>query len=61
MGELIDGLTLAKIRRRDPGALGYGRWHLRNASGALILGDEATGATLDEVEAYLGTAGDGAA
>jgi hypothetical protein len=47
------GLTLAKIRRRDPLAIGHGRWLLRGPAGALLIGDETAGATLDEVERYL--------
>jgi len=47
------GMTLVKIRRRDPRALGYGRWLLTGPDGALLIGDERTGASLDEVERYL--------
>lgn len=47
------GLRLAKLRRRDPRALGYGRWYLRNAEGRLLAGDEQTGASLAEVERCL--------
>jgi hypothetical protein len=47
------GLRLAKIRRRDPCALGYGRWLLTSRDGTLLIGDERTGATLEQVKAYL--------
>jgi hypothetical protein len=48
------GLALSKIRRRDPAALGYGRWVLATPRGRVLLGDAHTGAALDEVETYLG-------
>jgi hypothetical protein len=49
------GLTLEKSRKRDPLALGYGKWWLWTAKrGKVVLGGKRTeGATLDEVEAYL--------
>jgi hypothetical protein len=47
------GLTLTKIRRRDPRALGFGRWRLRDQGGRQLAGDEATGASLEEAELYL--------
>ena len=53
------GLTLAKIQRRDRRALGWNRWKLRGRDGVLLLGDEDTGADLAEVEAYLRGEADG--
>jgi hypothetical protein len=47
------GHTLSKIRRIDPQAIGYGRWHLRGRDGNVLIGDETARASLDEVERYL--------
>jgi hypothetical protein len=49
------GLQLEKSRRRDPRAIDFGRYWLRNGD-AIVCGDSRTGATLDEVEQYLNRA-----
>ncbi|RZU16412.1 hypothetical protein EV645_3977 [Kribbella rubisoli] len=46
------GLQLEKSRRRDPRAIDYGRYWLRQDD-EIVYGDSRTGATLDEVEQYL--------
>jgi hypothetical protein len=51
------GLTLNKIQRRDPAALGWNRWLLTDPEGALLIshvmrGIE-TGASIDQVEDFL--------
>jgi hypothetical protein len=48
------GLTLSKIRRRDRMAQGYGRFRLMDRNGTLLVGDDATGASLGEIELRLG-------
>lgn len=53
------GLRLARSRRRDPLALGFGLYRLVDAAtDAVVMGDGPGGfaATLDEVEAFLGRA-----
>lgn len=51
------GLALTKSRRRDPKALGFGRWMLVDAeTGHAVFGESKRGnhdATLEEIEAYL--------
>jgi hypothetical protein len=47
------GLVLRKTRRRDPRALDYGRYWLRDAvTGDAIAGDK-NGLRLEDVEAFL--------
>jgi hypothetical protein len=54
------GYTLAKIQLRDPNALGYGRYLLRDDQGDIVRGTShlvrgvETGRTLDEIEDRLG-------
>lgn len=45
------GLTLHRSRRRDPRALDYGLYWLRNANDEPAIAPEGT--TLDEIERYL--------
>jgi hypothetical protein len=45
------GLTLTRSRRRDPDALGFGKYWLRTVDGRLTT--SADGASLDEIERYL--------
>jgi hypothetical protein len=54
------GLRLEKSRRRDPSAIGYGRYMLTNPwNSNAVIGPEGVGPTgepnwtLDDVEAYL--------
>lgn len=50
------GLALIKNRRRDPLALGYGRYRLNNARGRTVAGTDRHGVEvfdLDDVERYL--------
>ena len=54
------GLTLRKIQRRDPRALGWNRWLLRNEDGDLLISNVKAGieigAPLEDVEKFLGLA-----
>jgi hypothetical protein len=50
------GLTLVKSRRRDPRALGYGRFMLTDSrTGAVVAqgSERGHGLTLDQIEDYL--------
>ena len=51
------GMRLARSRQRDPNAVGYGRYMLRDVNTRVIVaGTTTTGQalwTLEEVEAYL--------
>lgn len=53
------GLALHKSKRRDPNALGYGRWMILNPHNSNAVVADSIGPTgepslgLDEVEAYL--------
>ena len=50
------GLTLLKSRRRDPRALGYGRYQLNDADGRTVAGklDSNDALTVEQVEQHLG-------
>lgn len=56
------GYELAKIDKRDPRALGHGRWKLAEPGGKLVISHVVrgieTGASLDEIEAKLGLSGE---
>jgi hypothetical protein len=55
------GLRLARSRRRDPGALTYGRYFVETQDGQVPSGYETVrGFTLDEAEERLTTVGCGA-
>jgi len=45
------GLTLHRSRRRDPRALDYGRYWLKDTAGTAVTA--ATGTSIEEVEAFL--------
>ena len=47
------GLNLSRSGSRDPRALDYGRYWLRDQSGAVVLGGS-HGATFDQAAHYLG-------
>ena len=47
------GLVLNKSRRRDPLAYDYGAFWLLAGSGQIVAGDERSGMTLEEAEAWL--------
>jgi hypothetical protein len=49
------GLVLHKSRRRDPRALGYGRWEIRDENGNAVAGESAgrPTLTLGQVERHL--------
>jgi len=55
------GLALHKSRRRDPLALGYGRWMLTSSDGQVAAGADGEGRpawTLEQIEAHLTTGGE---
>lgn len=45
------GMTVTRSRRRDPDAVGYGKYFIHGSDGQLLT--LASGITLDEVEAFL--------
>jgi len=48
---LRQGLSLTKSHRRDPDAIGFGRYFLKTAGGQLLT--DPSGITLDDVETFL--------
>ena len=48
---LRQGLALTKSHRRDPDAIGFGRYFLKTPGGQLIT--DPSGITLDDIETFL--------